>query len=669
MRPDPLTYLSVCDGIGAAHLAFSEQGWVCAGMSEIDESARAVLKWHYPGVPLHGDFRKLIADPPDVGALCGGTPCQAFSVAGKRESMADERGNLTLQFVLLANAIDALRRFAGKPGIWIMWENVPGVLSTSDNAFGCFLGALCGSGAAIHAPKERSWPNAGVVDGPIRSAAWRVFDAQHFGLAQRRKRVFLLARAGTGAFTCADALLPLIQCRAWHPAPGRTQGQGTPIATAPSLTASGRGVSRTGESRGQDPLVPVDLDPVLAPTLLNNGMAAGSATQQDAQNGALIVHTLRGDGFDASEDGTGRGTPLIAATLSAQPPSRRNGGSHPTPGHLVMSTGQANSEIVNDGEPSLTCNHEPPILLRMREGCAGGGKGPLLSEDQSLTLATANDQVLALPSSRRQGAIGADPAIRDLAEERSSERDTPIAFALRGRDEGAQPEVSTDGKVSALRAADGGSTRDMVDIAFQGNASHTNSMNPGPVAPTLDKGKTDGMAVAFTVHSDNSCAMRGNGDAQVAIETELARALDTTGGYAGKQGGNVVMEPAAFDLEQITSKANMTRVDPQLPAPTMSTNGSMHMATETHVRRLTPRECERLQGFPDDYTLVPVRWYLFPHTETKAQFRRGQYRYRYVEKSEPMADGPRYKMLGNSWAVPCAAYVGAQVQRCIQSLM
>jgi DNA (cytosine-5)-methyltransferase 1 len=106
----------------------------------------------------------------------------------------DDRGNLTLVFTEIADAIDNIRaRLGAQPAI-IFWENVPGVLSTRDNAFGNFLAKLVGESIPLDAPGKR-WPNAGIVVGPQRSAAWRVLDAQYFGLAQRRKRVFVVASA------------------------------------------------------------------------------------------------------------------------------------------------------------------------------------------------------------------------------------------------------------------------------------------------------------------------------------------------------------------------------------------------------------------------------------------------------------------------------------------
>jgi DNA (cytosine-5)-methyltransferase 1 len=131
-------------------------------------------------------------EAPDV--FCGGTPCQAFSVAGLRKSLDDARGNLSLTFCEIANAIDHVRSVRGESASIVVWENVPGVLSTKDNAFGCFLGALAGEDGELE-PSGGRWTNAGYVSGPKRAVAWRVLDAQYFGLAQRRRRVFVVSSA------------------------------------------------------------------------------------------------------------------------------------------------------------------------------------------------------------------------------------------------------------------------------------------------------------------------------------------------------------------------------------------------------------------------------------------------------------------------------------------
>lgn len=217
-----LRYGSVCSGIEAASIAWEPLGMRPAWFAEIEPFPSAVLAHHWPHVTNLGDMTKLTKkiragkiEAPDV--LVGGTPCQAFSIAGLRGGLDDERGALTLKYVELANAIDDKRAESClKPAV-IVWENVPGVLSSADNAFGCFLAGLAGENAPFepgdrpesrksnafwrwdaktgsHAPK---WPQCGCIYGPQRKVAWRILDAQYFGVAQRRRRVFVVASART----------------------------------------------------------------------------------------------------------------------------------------------------------------------------------------------------------------------------------------------------------------------------------------------------------------------------------------------------------------------------------------------------------------------------------------------------------------------------------------
>lgn len=197
-----MKYGSVCSGIEAASKAWEPLGWKPAWLSEIEPFPSAVLAHHWPEVTNLGDMTKIAeavsageVEAPDV--LVGGTPCQAFSIAGLREGLSDDRGQLTLSYVELANAIDAKRRERSEPESIIVWENVPGVLSSKDNAFGCFLAGLAGESSELQ-PAGGKWTHAGCVSGPERVIAWRVLDAQFFGVAQRRKRVFVVASARKG---------------------------------------------------------------------------------------------------------------------------------------------------------------------------------------------------------------------------------------------------------------------------------------------------------------------------------------------------------------------------------------------------------------------------------------------------------------------------------------
>lgn len=192
-----LTYGSVCSGIEAVSVAW--KGLMTPlWFSEIEPFPCAVLAHHYPDIPNLGDMtalpQKIInREIPAPDVLVGGTPCQAFSIAGLRNSLDDERGNLTLTLIHILEAIDYVRCQDGKQPCVLLWENVPGVLSTKDNAFGHFLAGLAQEREPLQ-PTGGKWSNAGYVHS-ARTIAWRILDAQYFGLAQRRKRVFVVASA------------------------------------------------------------------------------------------------------------------------------------------------------------------------------------------------------------------------------------------------------------------------------------------------------------------------------------------------------------------------------------------------------------------------------------------------------------------------------------------
>jgi DNA (cytosine-5)-methyltransferase 1 len=319
---------SVCSGIEAASVAWHPLGWKAAWLSEIEPFPSAVLAHHYPDVPNLGDMTTLPerilsgeVEAPDL--FCGGTPCQAFSVAGLRNSLDDARGNLSLTFVGIANAIDHVRSVRrDAPGI-IFWENVPGVLSTKDNAFGCFLGALAGEDEPIIPPGEK-WTNAGCVYGPQRAVAWRVLDAQYFGVAQRRRRVFVVASARDD-FDPAAVLFEFDGVRR-DTAPSREKGQ----AIAPCVT-NGPPFRRTGNER-------VEAEAMVVSRSHWDGDYPHPTLNQSAKGSG-------GVGSSNQEIFSQRG-----AYLAPQP-------------IITMAHGQGGAEIATDRVPTLTCNHEAPIAF------------------------------------------------------------------------------------------------------------------------------------------------------------------------------------------------------------------------------------------------------------------------------------------------------------------
>jgi len=461
-----LRYLSVCSGIEAATVAWHPLGWTPAAFSEIEAFPRAVLAQHYPAVPLHGDFTTIEGNEyGSIDLLVGGTPCQDFSVAGLRAGIAGERGNLTLEFLRLA---------ARTQPRWIVWENVPGVLSSDEGrALGAFLGGLAELGYGF---------------------AYRVLDAQYFGLAQRRARVFVVGYLGD--WRRAAAVLFERESLHGHPAPRRETGEG--VAPTISARTKGGGGLRTdfdcdgGLVAGTVGALCADAHP-------------GAYSEQDAYTGRLIAHALRADGFDASEDGTGRGTPLV-----------------PVPFDTTQITSKANYSKPKAGDPChplAAGAHAQAIAFSVKDhGADAGPISPTLRAG-GFNRSHANGGVMPAVAFNWQSggdARGLEP--KPITSALSRQQTPAVAFDLRGREGGAQFEGPHD--TANMRAASGGSSRSYV--------------------------------------------------------------------------------------------------------------------AATAVRRLTPRECERLQGFPDDYTAVSYR-------------------------GKPASDGPRYKALGNSMAVPVMAWIGRRI--------
>lgn len=190
-----ITFGSVCSGIEAAQIAFNALKFKQLWSSEIAEFPCKVLDFHYPDIPNIGDMNSLPelilnGKQPAPDILCGGTPCQAFSLAGWKQGLEDERGQLTLTFIKIANAIDNIRAKENKNPAIVLWENVEGVLNDKTNAFGNFIAGLAGYDEEI---KINKWTKSGFIKGEKRNVAWRVIDAKYFGLAQQRRRLYVLA--------------------------------------------------------------------------------------------------------------------------------------------------------------------------------------------------------------------------------------------------------------------------------------------------------------------------------------------------------------------------------------------------------------------------------------------------------------------------------------------
>jgi DNA (cytosine-5)-methyltransferase 1 len=524
-------FISVCSGIEAVSEAWRELPLGPVLYSEIEPFPISVLRQRHNAacmrktrpagsVPLYGDFTAMRIRH----LLRLGVPLDLVEILSG--GLADARGNLSLEFVRLANAVDNFRRHRGLAPIIIGWENVEGVLSMPDNAFGCFLAGLAGADSPLVPPKRHRWTNAGLVIGPRRAVAWRLFDAQYFGLAQRRQRVLVVASARK---QCIPAILFESEGLRRDSPPRREKGQGITHELAPCLGASGLGFERAGETRGQDPVVAAGVAPPLtrnphADNASREGLLvafggnntsgpidvatalsahAGPHGRLDFESETFIAHTLRGEGFDASEDGTGRGTPLVPVP-------------RPVPSSDVVATLDANYGKLQ-GSSGQDSGHGHSHLVPIAFDCKASGQNGF-------------------------GVGAIDPTLRAMGHNKTHQNaGGHVAVAIPILEPGARTGVSTD------------DPRAGIGVGVDGDPMFT-----------LQAGKQHGV---FT------------------------------------QG----------------AKAEM----PQAPAS---------MA----VRRLTPTECERLQGFSDGYTAV-------------------------MHRGKPAADGPRYKALGNSMPVPLIRWFGERI--------
>ena len=547
---NPITFGSVCSGLEAASVAWHPLGWRAAWLAEIEPFPCAVLAHHYPDVPNLGDMTKVAAlvrdgfvPAPDV--FCGGTPCQAFSIAGLRNSLGDERGNLSLVFCEIADEIDARRAAAGLLPAVVFWENVPGVLSTKDNAFGCFLAGLAGEDDPIEPPGGK-WANAGCVYGPKRTVAWRILDAQYFGVAQRRRRVFVIASAGEG-FDPAKVLFEFDGVRRDSP-PSRQTGQDV-TGTISSRTTGGGGLGTDFELGGG--LQPVGTEDI---------GGARQSYRQDLTFGAAVtapvarsVERPRGDGLDTLVSGV-----------------------------ICMAHGQGGAEISVERRPTLTCNHESPIAFDARQNTISstdvfGALGSSSPQAQAVYQTIGSREVAgALTSSYGKQPDGSDSAL------------------------GPNLAVCITGDVTHTLKAEG----------F--DASEDGTGRGQPIVPSM----------AFCQNTRDEVRLMGG-------DGEISGALSAPPG-----------------MKQTT-----------------------YVAPGMAVRRLTPRECERLQDFPDNYTLIPFGRTIRPEKLDldwiKYLMRGGVITRDQVARAA--ADGPRYKAIGNSWAVSNVAWLGRRIDAAMRT--
>ena len=484
-----MRYLSVCSGVGTDHVAWEGLGWECVGFAEIEPFPSAILAHRYPGVRNYGDFTTIPSDIGSIDLLVGGTPCQSFSVAGQRAGLDDPRGNLTLEFARLARRVRAR---------WIVWENVPGVLSSDGGRdFAAILTAFRECGYSV---------------------CYRVLDAQHFGVPQRRRRVFVVGYLGDDWRPSASVLLEQASMRG-NPPKGRAARQ-----EVAGTLGGGSGSRGWSSDLDRTTFIPVATDASRVNGCLTTTYGSKNySNHEEVMSGSLVS----GVWTSALLNGY---VPEIAPSLM------QDGGSKLRSDQMALVQG-----VWWDGGNTASTIDSTSNDHRMPD------KGRFTAVIQPVPLAVKTAQTSS-------NGIG-------VAED--------VAYTL----DGAQ------GEAIAFSAKD-----------YGGDA--------GPLSPTLRSGTHDGS--------------HANGGVMPAV---AFTASEQSNGFAWERPHYPTLTAGA---------------------PTDSSNIQHGIRIGTVVRRLTPRECERLQGLPDDWTLVPYR-------------------------GKPAADSPRYKAIGNGMAVPVLRWIGQRI--------
>ncbi|KPW41457.1 hypothetical protein ALO87_200034 [Pseudomonas syringae pv. apii] len=581
----PLQYGSVCSGIEAATAAWHPLGMEPVWFAEIEPFPSAVLAYHYPRTPNLGDMTKLGAlvlagkiKAPDV--LVGGTPCQAFSVAGMRQGMLDPRGALTIKYVDLADAVDHVRTSRNQPESIIVWENVPGVLSDKGNAFGCFLGALAGEDCELQPPGKR-WQDAGCVYGPKRTIAWRILDAQYFGLAQRRRRVFLVASARAD-FDPTAVLFEREGVRR-DTAPRRGEGQDV-TGTAPFGPALQCGCGHVFSE---------DLGHYGCPNCEGD---EGPAVSMFGGIPAFGGHSLAGS-VERAATLTAKDTrmDMESETFFVQP-------SHDVTGTL-SSRSTGGGGLGTDFDLAGGLQVVGALTSHAFSGGAGGRPD-----------GAACGHFLAVAGTLQANGKAAGSATSQDAEQGLLVVQTGKAFIADDYKEGTFLESETSRPITT--SGDRSRAAPIVVTAF---SCKDHGADAGHVAPTL------------RAMGHGSSHANAGGQVAVCITGEVTHTLKADG-FDGSEDGTDRGQPIVADVSPTLRAGNMRNNSNPVTESDMLVGGSS-------VRRLTPRECERLQGFPDDYTRIPWRGRVLGLCP----------------------DGPRYKAIGNSKAVPVVRWIGMRI--------
>ena len=683
-----LTLGSLFDGSGGFPLGGMLAGITPVWASEIEPFPIRVTTKRLPFMKHYGDISTMDGgkiDPVDI--ITFGSPCQDMSVAGKRAGLDGSRSNLFYEAVRIIK--EMRKATGGEYPKWACWENVPGAFSSSGGEdFRCVLECLCGIvDEPVSIPKPAKWANSGEIVGDGYSVAWRVLDAQYWGVPQRRKRIFLVADFTGG---CAGKVLFESEGVSGYTPQGFRPWQRTAENSEACIGPSGIGFDGYNGSVTNDK----------AATLgVNCGMSTG-------RNG-VVLNDQGGNRMDITED--------VTCTLRAEahhPPcvmesagfctehsaKARDIGyeeeTSPTlragtvPAALALENHPTDSrvKISEDGKVQTltsrmgTGGMNVPLLLKIRSGCEGGGKGPLVQTDKSATLSCNNDQTLFEPKSLDFRNIAVNEELSATLQAKSNGGHSlnyinPVAYGICAKDSNSMKSSNPKSgfyKADTTRCLDvnGGNPScnqgGMAVVALEGNGSRPSHRGNGcseeNISYTLNAVEQHGVAYGL----DRAAFNQGRNalfDFAVTEEVEPTMVAKGPGAVAAPTYSS---SKASFFTETAEETANTLVATDYKDPPLVNDSDGM----EYIVRRLTPTECARLQGFPDWWcsdlgTEHPsdaeiYEWYKIFETYRRITGTSGKPKSdKQIRKflKDPHSDSAEYKMWGNGVALPCVYFV------------
>ena len=683
-----LTLGSLFDGSGGFPLGGLFAGITPVWASEIEPFPIRVTTKRLPFMKHYGDISVMDGskiEPVDI--ITFGSPCQDMSVAGKRAGLDGSRSNLFYEAVRIIK--EMRKATGGEYPKWACWENVPGAFSSSGGEdFRCVLECLCGVvDESISIPKPAKWANSGEVVGNGYSVAWRVLDAQYWGVPQRRKRIFLVADFTGG---CAGKVLFESEGVSGYTPQGFRPRQRTAENFEACIGPSGIGFD------GYNGSVTNDKSATLG---VNCGMSTGrNGVVLNDQGGNRmnitedVTCTLRAEahhppcvmesaGFCTEHSAKARGIGYEEETS----PTLRAG---TVPAALALENHPTDSrvKISEDGKVQTltsrmgTGGMNVPLLLKIRSGCEGGGKGPLVQTDKSATLSCNNDQTLFEPKSLDFRNIAVNEELSATLQAKSNGGHSlnyinPVAYGICAKDSNSMKSSNPKSgfyKADTTRCLDvnGGNPScnqgGMAVVALEGNGSRPSHRGNGcseeNISYTLNAVEQHGVAYGL----DRAAFNQGRNalfDFAVTEEVEPTMVAKGPGAVAAPTYSS---SKASFFTETAEETANTLVATDYKDPPLVNDSDGM----EYIVRRLTPTECARLQGFPDWWcsdlgTEHPsdaeiYEWYKIFETYRRITGTSGKPKSdKQIRKflKDPHSDSAEYKMWGNGVALPCVYFV------------